>query len=197
MAQTLGLEREVPQQTIRALHAALGERLVAVVLFGSHARGEEQDESDWDLLLIAEGLQENYFDRQLFLHHLLFTCHTLPSMIARTRQEFESHLPSLYLDIAVDGQALFDPTGYAAKRLLHLRRLIKEAGLYRDRTPAGDVWRWKTQPRGPWVMTWEKIGKTPEKRGSLLSFQVGRYSMRRVRCGRLASPKNQFCSRSG
>jgi hypothetical protein len=79
--------------------------------------------------------------------------------IVRTPEEFEDHVPSLYLDIALDGRILYDPRGYATERLGRLRRLIDEAGLYRERTPAGDVWRWKEPPRGPWVMSWEKIGK--------------------------------------
>jgi len=80
------------------------------------------------------------------------------ALLARTPEEFEGHVASLYLDIALDGRILYDPTGYAAERLSTLRRLIKEAGLYRERTRAGDVWRWKEPPRGDWVMSWEKIG---------------------------------------
>jgi predicted nucleotidyltransferase len=161
MTQATDLEHEVPRKAVEALRAGLGERLVAVVLFGSRARGDHRPESDWDLLVIAEGLPERPFDRQLFLNRLVSACRAPVSVIARTRQEFESHLPSLYLDIALDGRILYDPTGYASLRLAHLRRLIDAAGLYRERTPAGDMWKWKKQPQGPWVMTWEKIGERP------------------------------------
>ncbi len=161
MTQATDLEREVPQKAVEALRAGLGERLVAVVLFGSRARGDHRPESDWDLLVIAEGLPEHPWDRRMLLNRLLFGCRGSVSLIARTRQEFESHVPSLYLDIALDGRILYDPTGYAAERLAHLRRLIEEAGLYRERTAAGDIWNWRKQPRGPWVMTWEKIGERP------------------------------------
>src|SRR5579875_1660192 len=105
------VEHELPRQVVEALRAGLGERLVAVVLFGSRARGDHRPTSDWDLLVIT-----------------------------------------------LDGQILYDPTGYAAQRLAQLRRLIEQAGLYRERTPAGDVWRWQAPPRGPWVMSWERIG---------------------------------------
>ena len=152
-------KKGIPEQAVKALSKALGNRLVAVVLFGSRARGDARPDSDWDLLVIAEGLPENRFDRQLLINGLLFgKCDGAISVAARTSDEFASHVPSLYLDIALDGRVLHDPTGYAAERLSTLRRLIKEAGLYRERTQAGDVWRWEEPPRGDWVMSWEKIG---------------------------------------
>jgi predicted nucleotidyltransferase len=40
---------------LETLRNGLGDDLVAVVLFGSRARGEAGPESDWDLLLIGEG----------------------------------------------------------------------------------------------------------------------------------------------
>jgi uncharacterized protein len=155
--------KEVPKQAVEALRKTFEDRLVAVVLFGSRARGDAKTWSDWDLLVIAEGLPENPFDRQLLINRLLFgKCDGGVSVIGRTPLEFESHLPSLYLDIALDGQVLYDPVGYAAKRLATLRRLVEEAGLYREHTPAGDIWRWKEPPPGPWVMSWEKIGELHE-----------------------------------
>lgn len=156
-------EREILEQAVEALRKALGNRLVAVVLFGSRARGDARPESDWDLLVIAEGLPENRFDRQLLINGLLFgKCDGAVSVAARTCREFQSHVPSLYLDIALDGRILYDPAGYAAERLMTLRRLIGEAGLYRERTSVGDIWRWKKPPRGPWAISWEKIGEIHE-----------------------------------
>ncbi len=159
MAQAHDLTRDVPTLAIEALHAGLGTRLTAVVLFGSRARRDDRPDSDWDLLVIAEGLPEHYFDRQFLVNSFLEVCPYPISPVIRTPKEFESHVPSLYLDIAVDGYILYDPAGYAAGRLAHLRRLIEEAGLSRERTAAGDVWTWEHPPRGPWVMTWERIGK--------------------------------------
>ena len=140
-----------------ALREALGERLVAVVLFGSRARGDATADSDWDLLVLADGLPEKAFERSLFLKRALPPeCRGAISVLAKTPGEFEGSLPSLYLDIALDGQIVYDPRGHAAERLATLKRLIEEAGLYRERTDAGDLWQWKTPPLGPWSLEWKK-----------------------------------------
>lgn len=65
------LEYEIPQQAVVALKAALGDRLAAVVLFGSRAHGEARADSDWDLMAIARDLPENRFDRQLPMNRFL------------------------------------------------------------------------------------------------------------------------------
>jgi hypothetical protein len=70
--------------------------------------------------------------------------------------EFEAHLPSLYLDIALDGRILYDRQNYAAQKLPALRGLIQRVGLYRERTPVGDVWRWRKEPVTGWALQWEK-----------------------------------------
>jgi len=48
---------------VRALQQGLGKKLVAVVLFGSRARGDAKEESDWDMLVIAEDLPERQMER--------------------------------------------------------------------------------------------------------------------------------------
>jgi len=151
------VQQRISEQAVAAWRTALGDRLVAVVLFGSRARGDSSAESDWDLLVIADGLPEKPFERHLFLKRLLPPdCRGAVSLLAKTPEEFEAHLASLYLDIALDGQVLYDPCGYAFERLESLRQLISKAGLYREQTEAGDVWRWREQPSGPWELEWEK-----------------------------------------
>jgi uncharacterized protein len=151
------LDQEVPKNAVEALRKGLGERLIAVVLFGSRARGDALADSDWDLLVLAENLPENPFDRQLFFGRLM-PSHVAAAIVvlAKTPKEFEAYLPSLYLDIALDGQILYDPSGYATDRLATLRRLIQEAGLYRKRSEAGDTWEWEKEPTGPWAVEWKK-----------------------------------------
>lgn len=147
----------LPTHAMQALRAGLGDRLLAVVLFGSRARGDASPDSDWDFLILAEELPESAFQRHLMLKRLLpADCRGEVSLLAKTPAEFEAHLPSLYLDIALDGRVLYDPRGYAEDRLVAIRRIMDRGGLYRVRGPAGDVWRWREQPSRPWVLEWER-----------------------------------------
>lgn len=155
MNETMEKEQaQIPTQSVQMLRAALGERLVAVVLFGSRARGDAKPESDWDLLVIAEGLPVRYMERQSILQKILTLDMVSISLLAKTPQEFESYLPSLYLDIALDGKILYDPRGFAAAKLDYLRSLIDRVGLFREHTAAGDIWRWRKQPVGEWELAW-------------------------------------------
>lgn len=145
---------KIPLQAVTALRAALGKRLVAVVLFGSRARGDAKPESDWDLLVIAEELPERYMERHWFLRQRLPLETAGVSLLAKTPQEFESYLAALYLDIALDGKILYDPRGFITAKINYLRELIERVGLYREHTPAGDIWRWRKQPTEEWELAW-------------------------------------------
>jgi predicted nucleotidyltransferase len=148
---------DLTRVVVEALRVGLGDHLVSVVLFGSQARQEGRASSDWDLLVIAEGLPESAFARRLYLKRLLPpTCRGVVSMLARSPAEFEAQLSSLYLDIALDGRVLYDQSGYMSRRLAALRQHMGEIGLYRERTPAGDWWRWRTTAPPNWRENWLK-----------------------------------------
>lgn len=144
------------QPVIQALRHKLSANLVALVLFGSRARGDQHAESDWDLLLVARDLPAKPFQRHLLLKSALpVAWRSNTAILARTPAEFEAHLPDLYLDIALDGIVLCDTDGYMRQRLEHLQQLIRARGLRRDQQGRELVWRWETFPGPGWELTWE------------------------------------------
>jgi len=148
---------DLPALVVPALYDALGDRLRSVVLFGSRARGDHHPESDWDLLVIAELLPTRPLERYREVKSPLPPgTRGATAVLATTPEEFEGHLPEIYLDIALDGQILYDRDGYAAGRLAELRRIMDKAGLYREPTSAGDVWKWRVPPTQPWSIEWER-----------------------------------------
>lgn len=150
-------QKGILSQIVAALKEGLGERLVSLVLYGSRARDEARRGSDWDLFIIATDLPPHNWERHILLKRFLPAAYRgAVSILAKTPPEFEANISSLYLDIAQDGRILFDPQGYAAKRLAALRRLMEEMGLYRKKSPGGEVWKWRQKPQQPWALQWRE-----------------------------------------
>lgn len=152
-------EREsLLDEVVAALKRGLGDRLIAVVLFGSHARGEAEAESDWDLLVLARDLPARVFPRHRFLKQMLPAMwRGSISVLAKTPTEFEASVPALYLDIALDGVILYDPTGYAEEKLAQLRALIREKGLRREQMGRDFAWQWAEFPGFDWSLEWDEV----------------------------------------
>ena len=143
-------------QPVEALRRGLGDRLIAVLLFGSRARGEAHRNSDWDLLVLARDLPPRLFQRHRVLKQMLPAAERgRISMLAKTPHEFDGSLPALYLDIALDGIVLYDPDGYIEDKLARLRAIIGEKGLHRERAGRDLVWRWQEFPGFGWTLEWE------------------------------------------
>ncbi|MAF12336.1 hypothetical protein CMK11_17965 [Candidatus Poribacteria bacterium] len=132
---------QVPDAVVRDLETSLGDDLVSVVLYGSRARGEAADDSDWDFLVIAEGLPESHMSRCAYIRENLPTSSgNRVSVLAKTPDEMDGPPTALYLDIAFDGEILHDPASVAARHLATLRAHARTRRLRRRRTPAGDIW---------------------------------------------------------
>jgi predicted nucleotidyltransferase len=154
---TMEDQKNILSQIVTALQEGLGERLVAVVLYGSRARGQARDASDWDLFIIATDLPMQLWERHILLKRFLPAAFRgAVSLLAKTPQEFEENISSLYLDIAQDGQILFDPKRYAHRRLALLQQLMAEMGLYRKKSLGGEMWRWRHKPQQPWALEWRE-----------------------------------------
>jgi predicted nucleotidyltransferase len=139
-----------------SLKTGLGDRLVSIVLFGSKARRDEHPDSDWDLLVIARELPEHRLERLFSMKEMLpDQLRSKVSLLAKTPEEFESSLPALYLDIALDGIVQYDPRGYAREKIRLLRNIINRKGLKRNRTGRDFFWQWDEFPGFGWSLEWE------------------------------------------
>lgn len=141
---------------VQALRRQPDLDLIALVLFGSRARGDDQPESDWDLLVVACKMPEKPFQRHLHLKTVLpVAWRGKISLLAKTPSEFAADLSALYLDIALDGLILHDTDGYLQRHLARLQRLIREQGLRREQRGHDLIWGWKTFPGPGWQLIWE------------------------------------------
>lgn len=157
MVRVEQMQRSQLYQVVDALREGLGGRLVAVVLYGSRARGEAEVTSDWDLLIIARDLPDRTFRRYRFLKGIVPPeWRGWVSFLAKTPEEFEASTSSLLLDIALDADVLYDTDDYAATKLETIRQLIREHGLRRERVGEKEfAWRWKEAPNLNWSLEWE------------------------------------------
>ena len=143
---------------VEGLQHGLSEQLWGLVLFGSVARGEAQESSDIDLLLVADDLPEKFMARTRYIRRLLpGELRGAVSFIAKTRAEFEAGFPSYYLDLALDGVILYDREDYMRQKLTRIHELMQAAGLKRRRTDYGFSWEWQKPPKGHWRLDWSGI----------------------------------------
>jgi len=142
---------------LEALSKGLGDDLVAVVIFGSRARGEAGPESDWDLLVIAENLPDSPWQRQKQILSLLPQAwrHQV-NVLAYTSAEWFARVTPLALDIALDGIVLYESTNALfSARLAALREQLSDLGLERQAIGEGEwVWVWRGEPQRHWRLEW-------------------------------------------
>lgn len=132
---------DIPEAVVQDLRAGMGDDLVAVVLYGSRARGEAADGSDWDFLAIAEGLPDGPMARPAYVRkRLVSSSGNRVSVLAKLPAQMGGPPAALHLDIAFDGEILYDPEGFASRHLASLRAYARKERLRRCRTPAGEIW---------------------------------------------------------
>lgn len=135
------------------LWEGFGERLRTVLLFGSVARGEARDESDIDLLVVADGMRPRYGDRVREVLDMLegwegvkrslgerFGVHPNLDLLLLDVMEVDISHP-FYFDIVQEGVLLFDKAGFMAERLERLRAWMERVGAQRVQLPGGK-WYW-------------------------------------------------------
>jgi len=102
---------EFESRLIEAYKSHLRENLISIVIFGSRARGDHTENSDFDILIIAAHLPERHLARMGYIRGPLFKFNEKVQVLAKTPDEFDSIFPPLYLDIALDGKILVDKDG--------------------------------------------------------------------------------------
>ena len=133
----------------------LGERLVSIVLFGSRARGDASESSDYDFFIIAEDLPEKLFKRKLFIRRpLKGQFKEKLSITAKTPGEMANSFPSLFLDLSLDGLILYDKEGFFEHLQKKIKNIISQAGLQRRKDREDYYWEWQRPPKGGWEITW-------------------------------------------
>jgi predicted nucleotidyltransferase len=148
--------REICDKLVEVLKREFGRDFKSLALFGSAAREEETEESDIDFFAIIENLPKSHFQRSLLFNRLSalnFRRHVL--IIAKTPAEFESNFSSLYLDLAVDGEIIYDTDDFLKESFKKIRKIIDRAGLERKRNNGNFFWAWKKPPRHGWELSWE------------------------------------------
>lgn len=144
------------QPVVTALQTALGDNLIALILFGSRARGDAHPDSDWDLLLIAHNLPHSTWKRQQQLAAMLPPSWRYQvNMLAHTSAEWLSRVTPLALDIALDGILLYDNSqNLILAHLMALRQQLAQLGLERHASGNEWIWLWRDKPPRHWKLEW-------------------------------------------
>jgi len=131
--------------------AGLGPHLVSLVLFGSVARGEAQQTSDIDVIVVAEAFPRSLVERRrplLALWEEARTSRGLPyvewNLVTKTPEEARVRSP-LYLDVVEDGIVIFDRHGFFQAVLQGMRERMRALGSRRIHLPGG-TWYWDLKP---------------------------------------------------
>lgn len=126
--------------------ASLPFDVSGVVAFGSRVRGEATPDSDFDLLVVASGINPKRHRRADEISQIKRYLWTLPLDILlltpeEVRSNFQNHNP-LFLDIAEEGLVILDSQGFLQTLINETREYIKIAGLKK----LGDGWKFPVKP---------------------------------------------------
>jgi len=141
------------EKIVDSLLKVCGEKIVAIALFGSVARGEATETSDVDLFIVVKDFPKD-LERRRKLHDAAYR--GLPRggdvtiVDIDERELFTQNLEvtPLLLNIAWDSKILYDPRGKLTKLLTNIRGAVERAGLDRYRTPDGK-YGWKPKEPKP------------------------------------------------
>ena len=138
--------RRVLKELLDVLLEAFGEKLFSLVVFGSVARSEADEQSDIDILIVADGLPRGRLARQdIFLQleerldERIGSEHPYLSPILKTPEEARELAP-IYLDMVEDAVILYDRDRFFRQVLDRLRKRLMELGAERRRIGRMRYW---------------------------------------------------------
>jgi predicted nucleotidyltransferase len=149
---------------VQALERRFDERLRAVLLFGSQARGAARPESDHDLFVVIEGLPHDPVARSRVVRTALMpVLDRLPGpigFVAKTPGEVQAGLTPLLLDVCAEGVCLYGASYFEPRRRRVLNAL-RQSGLHRRRMGNSLMWLFPRAPTGDWELSWEGYRESP------------------------------------
>lgn len=149
-----GIDENLKEKIVKTFKDYLGDNLVSILLFGSHARGDARKASDYDLFIVANELPESPLKRTMFIRKpLVGEFKEKLAIIAKTKKEVLENFPPLFLDLGLDGIILYDDN-FFDERLKRIPQIIKEAGLKRKCDYYGFYWEWTKRPKKGWQIDW-------------------------------------------
>lgn len=83
-----------------------GSRIKSIILFGSYARGEEEEGSDIDILLVLDDFQQTEAEHELLIaaqSELCLKYVILPSVITISEKEFLTRQSPFLLNVRKEG----------------------------------------------------------------------------------------------
>ncbi|MEN3048041.1 MAG: nucleotidyltransferase domain-containing protein [Candidatus Caldarchaeales archaeon] len=135
------------------LWEGFGEKLRTVLLFGSVARGRAVENSDVDLLVVADGMPPHYGDRVRLALSMIegweevknsigsrFGVHPVPEILLLDTEEVDTSQP-FYLDLVHEAVIMYDKGGFMAEKLQTLQSRLTAEGVKRVQLMDGK-WYW-------------------------------------------------------
>ncbi|RMI09797.1 MAG: hypothetical protein D6681_06730 [Calditrichaeota bacterium] len=153
-------KQELYRPLVENLRKAFGDRLKAVVLFGSQARSEEILERDHDILVVIEGLPRNPLYRLKEVRQTILDIPLQINFIAKTPEEVAANLTPLMLEVCLDGLCLYGEAYFRPFRERALKAL-KQSGLKRVQVGQEWYWRFEKAPARDWELTWDGYRELP------------------------------------
>ncbi len=147
--------RDLPD-LVRALRTYWGERLDAVVLFGSRARGDADEYSDWDFLIIIRGLtwEEKQDIERKWRRMVGQPWNFLAAPVFCSEGWYDQRPSAFSMNIAWEGIVIFDAQGRMRDWITRYRKALVETG-WRRIVRGKEIW-WENK-RGVVPGWWKEL----------------------------------------